>query len=152
MLLPDRKPTRHPSIDYTSPNCYFVTICTHEKKCIFGTTSKLSVFGRIAEQAIKDIPGHYPEVSIDAYVVMPNHVHAIVSLKRENGVHLAKVIGDYKSGVTRKIHRISKETVVWQRSFHDHVIRTPESHEKIWSYVVHNRQKWDADCFYVAGD
>ncbi len=59
------------------------------------------------------------------------------------------VIGQYKSGVTRKIRKLIPEMEVWQRSFHDHVIRTRGAYEKIWEYIAHNPQGWEKDCFFV---
>ena len=52
--------------------------------------------------------------------------------------------------VTRQIHEINPGMDVWQRSFHDHVIRNQKQYEKIWEYIENNPLKWDEDCFYIA--
>ncbi len=146
-----RKPTRISGFDYSSVNYYFVTICCHEKKCIFGSVNKLNVFGKIAKKDLQNIASHYGHIQVDSFVIMPNHVHAIISIEeseKRSKVSLSTVIGQYKSGVSRKIRQISQNTEVWQRSFHDHIIRNQNEYEKIWEYVTYNFQKWESDCFY----
>ena len=141
-----RKATRLPKYDYATPNYYFITICTHEKKCIFGQPGKLNAYGKIAEECVKKIEAVFPSVDVDNYVVMPNHIHMILALK-ENGeeTNISTVIGQYKATVTKKI---AESKNIWQRSFHDHIIRNQTSYEKIWNYVEYNAAKWEQDCFY----
>ena len=147
MDYPIRKSPRLPDFDYSSTNYYFITICTHEKQCIFGGLNRLNDLGKIAAQDIADLPRHYTGVSVDCYVVMPNHIHAIIVLEH-CGIPLDKIVGQYKAGVTRKAKDLLFGQPLWQRSFHDHVIRNQSSYEKIWNYVTHNHQKWEEDCFY----
>ncbi|GBD10355.1 hypothetical protein HRbin22_02627 [Candidatus Thermoflexus japonica] len=82
-------PTRHrrrsirlKGYDYTQPGAYFITICTHERAHLFGTVVDgemwLNEAGRVAEQCWRDIPAHFPHVELDAFVVMPNHIHGIL--------------------------------------------------------------------------
>lgn len=147
MTFPARKPTRIPKYDYSTNNDYFVTICTHEKACLFSSNGVKNEFGNIAERFLKEIPGHFPGVSLDKWVIMPNHVHAILIF--ENGsADLPTVIGLYKSRVSKEIHKIQPDKRVWQRSFHDHIIRSRKSYEKIWNYIDGNPSKWADDCFY----
>ena len=147
-----RKPTRMPGFNYSSQNYYFITICTHNKKCIFGTVKHLNEWGKIAEQDLKELASHFKDVYVDNYIVMPNHIHAIVVLNRENAVDLNSIIGLYKSGVSRKIHKTHPETTVWQRSFHDRIIRNQKEYAYIWQYIQYNDQKWEQDCFYQNTD
>ena len=153
MNIPTRKPTRIPGFDYSSEHYYFVTICTHEKKCIFGHVGKLNGLGRIAEDGLKQLCVHYKGVYVDKMVVMPNHIHAIIVIgcenKEEKHPSLNTVIGQYKSGVSRRIHEQLPDLVVWQRSFHDHVIRNRADYEKIWNYIEGNPSKWMDDCYYM---
>jgi len=148
-----RKPTRIPGYDYSSQNYYFVTICTHNKACIFGKPGKPNILGKIAEECIQKIPEFYPQIQIDQSVVMPNHVHAIVivgaNIKAEMPPNLSHIIGQYKMAVTKKVHHYYPNLQVWQRSFHDHIIRNQHSYEKIWEYIKNNPIKWDEDCFYT---
>lgn len=145
--FPQRKHPRLSYFDYSTPGYYFITICTHEKRCIFGPPSNLNAYGRIAEDAFAEIPKHFPQVKIDKYVVMPNHVHAILILS-PGATGLSPVVGSYKSSVTKRIHAIDPDIKVWQTSFHDHVIRNQPGYEKIWSYIETNPLKWEDDCFY----
>ena len=77
----ERKPTRIPGYDYATRNYYFITICTHERQCIFGTPNKLNTMGVMAQECIIKIQDIFPSVRVDKYVVMPNHIHAIIVLE-----------------------------------------------------------------------
>ena len=152
MSGPVRKSPRMSFFDYASSHYYFVTICTHEKKCIFGYTDNLSRYGQIAADSITRISAHYSSVAVDKFVVMPNHIHMILIIgcdpdKKENP-SLDQVVGAYKSGVSREIHKIGYTFPVWQRSFHDHVIRNQKDYERIWAYIDTNPMRWETDCFY----
>lgn len=152
MEYPKRKSTRIPNYDYSTQNYYFVTICTHEKRCIFGAPEKPNYFGKIAGDYLSRIPEIYPDVQIEKYVVMPNHVHGILILGvgagEKNLPRLTEVIGKYKAAVTKKIHESQPLLSVWQRSFHDHIIRNQPEFEKIWNYIEGNPSKWEEDCFF----
>ena len=152
MEFKNRKSPRISGYDYATPNYYFITICTHNKKCIFGKIGHLNSFGRIAEKFLIQIPEIYPAITIDKYVVMPNHVHAIMIVSAETPgkerKDLTRVVGQYKMVVTKQIRKISGCEHVWQRSFHDHVITNEAGYKKIWEYIHNNPAKWEDDCFY----
>jgi len=149
MELPKRKSPRIPNYDYSLPNYYFITICTHEKKCIFGFQNYLTSLGKIVDRHIRNIPGYYQNVLVNKYVVMPNHIHLILVLNDgNNNPDISLIIGQFKRGVTKEIHSIDPDLKVWQRSFHDHVIRNQHSYENIWTYIENNPLKWEEDCFY----
>ena len=96
------------------------------------------------------IGDHFSDIFVDKYVIMPNHVHLILVIQgKDNGYSADMVIGLYKSGVTREIRKLVPGKMVWQRSFHDRVIRCQEEYEKIWSYIDTNPLRWEADCFYI---
>ena len=135
------------------PNYYFITICTHDKNCYFGRCGDLNEIGKIAEDCLLSISKFYPGVIVDHYVIMPNHIHAILIFE-ENRIqndkfHLSHVIGQFKMSVTKRIRKKNPDIVVWQRSFHDHIIRNHHSYEEIWKYIEDNPRKWNEDCFYV---
>ena len=144
---PSRKNPRNQAIDYSAPNYYFITICTDQKACIFGEPNQLNEFGKIALDGIEQISVHYPEVTVDKCVVMPNHIHAILILTG-NGRSVSDIVCSYKAYVTKRIHEIQPIRKVWQSSFHDHVIRNQQSYEKIWLYIEGNPLNWNKDCFY----
>ena len=86
MDLPKRKPTRLKGYDYSTTGAYFVTICTHNRKCILSNIvgaihelpeNKLTQYGELAEQIIEILPDRF-NVSIPKYVIMPNHIHLII--------------------------------------------------------------------------
>lgn len=147
----DKYPVRKSKIlqgyDYSASNYYFVTICTHDKLCIFGNTDIINDFGEIAQKSILEIQAHFPDVIVDKFVVMPNHVHMILYLTGRK-TDLYHVVGSYKSYVTRQIHKIKPDCNVWQKSFHDHIIRDEKSYQKIWLYIDSNPMNWKKDCFY----
>ena len=78
MELPNRKPTRLANYDYSNQNYYFVTICTHNKLKLFGDVNKLNALGEIVKSELLNIPNHFEDIQIDKYVIMPDHIHAII--------------------------------------------------------------------------
>lgn len=151
MDLPKRKSPRIVGYDYSSTNYYFITICTYDKRCIFGKPGALNWLGKCAEENLHMISKLYPNIRIDKYVIMPNHMHVIFDIQdSKEKENLSVVIGQYKMSVTKKVREKIPEFQVWQRSFHDHVIRNKNSYEKIWLYIEYNPIKWEDDCFYIA--
>ena len=104
--------------------------------------------GLIAKQEMENLPNYYVGVYVECFIVMPNHIHAIISLQHTDKT-LTEIVGNYKAGVSRKIRFIKPNLEIWQRSFHDHIIRNEASYLKIWEYVKYNDQKWAEDCYFV---
>ena len=149
MAFYSRKSTRIPNFDYAQNHYYFITICTHEKQCMFGSPNDLSQLGQIAERHIQNIPNFYQNIIVDKYVVMPNHIHMILILNNgEKNPAVPLIIGQFKRGVTKEIRSFFPDRIVWQRSFHDHIIRNQAGYEKIWTYIDNNPLKWEEDCFF----
>ena len=164
--FPKRKPNRLKSYDYSSTGAYFITICTKDKKALFWNKDqpdfvgediilppdsvRLSLYGKIVEEAIKYIPERYPHIELLQYVVMPNHIHMILRISYDNGriisspTSILTSVGQMKRYVSKKIGE-----KIWQRSFHDHIIRDKSDYEKISKYMYENPIKWQYDCFYV---
>ena len=163
MNLPKRKPTRLPNYDYSRDGYYFITICTDNKKCILSNVVgqglapaeiQLTVFGKIANTEITDLENRYKNIKIDKYVIMPNHIHAIIVIQNKTAgasscPTLSDIICTFKSITTRKCHFINSNIKIWQTSFHDHIIRNENDYLKIWNYIDTNPQKWEDDCFYT---
>ena len=145
---PVRKSPRLAGYDYSSANLYFVTLCTYGKVCLFGNLRETNPYRVIAEKGIGKIPEHYSGVVVDKMVVMPNHIHMILVLSG-TGASLGSVIGSFKSYVSKEIHKIEPNLMVWQKSFHDHIIRNEAAYRNIWLYIDSNPQNWDKDCFYM---
>lgn len=160
--------------DYSSNAAYFVTICTANRAHHFGEIANgvmtLTALGRAAADCWNEIPAHFPFVELDAFVVMPNHVHGIVvinkpqlvetqnfaSLPRGNrfgpqSQNLASIVRGYKIGVT-KFARENSIPFQWQARYHDRVIRDAREHERIAQYILSNPQRWTEDELYAAQD
>ena len=145
MSLPDRKPTRIPNYDYSTPNYYFVTICTYKKQCLFGTVEHLNGYGQIAAELLLKIPAHFPHASIDKFVVMPNHIHAIIILREtpEKSKHsLSVILGLYKASVTKELHHSLPDKKIWQKSYFDRIIRNEEGYRNARKYIDENPIRW----------
>lgn len=132
MVFHSRKSTRIPNYDYSSANYYFITICAQGHKCIFGQPNQLNEIGEIAKKHILQLPKYYQHVIVDKFVVMPNHIHFILVLNGENNPTVTQIIGQLKTGITKEIRKGNPDMDIWQRSFHDHIIRNQKSYEKIW--------------------
>ena len=168
--LPERKRNRLQHYDYSSCGAYFITICTKDRKNIFWDmkqpnivgeaislppSPKLSAYGQIAEDAIQAIPKHYLRVEVDRYVIMPNHIHLILLIPYDGGRLIASPTDDTKPTISTIVGQmkryVSKEIgmSVWQRSFHDHIIRDRQDYEEISKYIYENPARWREDCFYA---
>ncbi len=162
-----RKPNRLKNYDYSQNGAYFVTICTQKRAEILWDNSggnvgavigrpeitKLNQNGLIIQNAIEQISLHYKGVNVDNYVIMPNHVHMIIMVCRdceirENGrpmtaPTISNIVNQFKGYCSKKIG-----FPIWQRSFHDHIIRSEEEYLQIWKYIDENPIKWKLDDYY----
>ena len=102
--LPQRKRLRLKNFDYSTPGAYFITICTHNRKCTLSL--------------------------------------------RDRSV-ISKVIGYVKMNASKEIHGKYDDAVIWQRGFHDHIIRDRRDYEKIAKYIYENPIRWQYDCFFA---
>ena len=160
MELPKRKPTRLKGYDYSTPGAYFLTICVKDKKQLLSKIvgddegivpqNNLSEIGLICDRYINNINIKYENVTVDKYVIMPNHIHLIVFLHGTMRAssptkNIETIIRSFKTMVTKEIGNS-----IWQRSYHDHIIRGEKDYRKIWEYIDTNPIKWELDCFYNA--
>ena len=161
MELPTRKQNRLKEYDYSVPNAYFITICTEKRKNLFWMdvgaiidrpkNVPLTNLGIIVQRSIENIPKHYPAISVDHYVIMPNHIHLLLQINTDvNGRPMAaptiSTVMNQTKGVVSKIAGFS----VWQKSFYDHVIRSEQDYLDIWNYIEGNPSKWAEDKFYIS--
>jgi len=163
--LPQRKSPRLSDYDYSQEGAYFITICTHDRRALFGQVvdqeMALNAYGKVAGQYLQTIPEHFAFVKVDQYIVMPNHVHVIIVIfdhnekyspegfQRPVGGSVSTIIRSYKSIVTREINRLRQTRgKIWQSRFHDHIIRNEGSLNKIREYVKYNPALWEKDTFY----
>jgi len=161
--LPQRKSPRLQGYDYRQAGAYFVTLVTWRRIHLFGRVQEnemaLTAAGEIASACWVALPEHHPGVELDAFVVMPNHVHGVIFIGNtpNTDMHppaasLGTVIGSYKSGVTRRIRETMADPglQVWQGRFHDHIIRDEADLYRIQTYLLDNPSRWAEDTFYSA--
>lgn len=140
--------------DYDQEGAYFVTICTFQREYLFGEIDAegvmgLNVYGKIVMTQWARLPQHYPHVELDTFVVMPNHVHGIVVLSdkgtKKHG--LSEIIRGFKTYSARRINdsRGTLGTPIWQRSFHDEIIRGETALNRIRQYIQTNPAQWAFD-------
>ena len=147
-----RKPLRLRGFDDASENLYLVTVCAHARRCIFGAIIEEdfipSSFGEVVRRQIELLSQRFAGAAVDAFVVMPNHVHVIVRLQRARQASpLQVVIGSFKSGSAREINalRATPGAKVWQRGYHDHVIRDEADFQRVREYIASNPIRWSLD-------
>lgn len=147
--LPTRKKTRLSGFDYASAGAYFVTICISERQPIlwdnpdcFVTCAdeiQLNHIGKTIQDAIREIPVRYPHIQVEKYCIMPDHVHLLlIFLPDEDGRQIAAptlsgVVGHLKRWVSMQLG-----FSIWQKSFHDHVIRDEAGYREVWQYIDEN--------------
>jgi putative transposase len=161
MEFPDRKRIRIPQYDYSQNGAYFVTVCTYERRKILAETGRggalLRPIGKSAEEELLKLPERYKYVSIDKFVVMPNHIHAIISIDRPVRAEqspaptISEIICTFKSITAKTANKMdgTPGRQIWQRSFNDHVIRCDEEYTEIWRYIDDNPRKWEEDGLFV---
>lgn len=163
MDLPRRKPNRLRNYDYSQPGCYFVTICTRDRQHLLWkepapTMSVGAAFGRpllsrvgkLVEQEIDHLHRTYQGVAVDKYVIMPNHIHLILRISQKQDGRpqaaptIAQVINQFKGAVTKRsgFH-------IWQKGYHDHIVRNDTDYLRIWNYMETNPAKWREDCYFT---
>ncbi|MBD5422168.1 MAG: transposase [Bacteroides sp.] len=138
---------------------YFVTICTRDKEHFFGKIENgkmiFSEIGQVAYDRLATLSQHYEYLEVPVFVVMPNHIHAILCINGEdyNSVipsqrtALSVIVGGYKQSVTSYARRNNIE-FAWQNSYHDHIIRGTNDGNLIAEYIENNIIRWESDCFY----
>ena len=155
-----RKSPRKRDYDYRAAGAYFVTICTQNRLPLFGYVHRdlmcWNAAGGMAAAFWDAVPAQFPGVLLDSAIVMPNHTHAIIVLDA-GGVSLSESVQWYKIRSTNAYIRGVKDHGwerfpgrLWQRSFHDHIIRSEASWEHIRYYIMTNPAQWTEDRFYAS--
>jgi putative transposase len=172
-----RRSIRIPGYDYSRYGTYFVTICTNNRTSLFGEIikpvgagpcarpeMKLNAAGQMIQGVWNVLPVQYDGIEIDAFVVMPNHVHDILVIKRRildggrargpapTGLTLPDVLQRFKSMTTKKYIDGIKQSgwtrfdgKLWQRGYYEHIIRGKESLRHIQKYINDNPERWEQD-------
>ena len=161
MDFPTRKPNRLPNYSYSQNGCYFLTLCTNQRKPILSRISEGTVFeppavvlteyGKLVEQQILSMEQCYCDIRFEHYVIMPNHVHLLVSVGEPSGGRVYPA-NDRIPSLVSTLKRFTNKTAgvdLWQRSYHDHVIRDYRDFQNRWNYIQNNPAKWILDRYYT---
>ena len=166
--LPVRQSIRLPQFDYSQIGQYFVTICAFQMRCLFGRIedgeARLSLIGGIARDCWLEIPSHFPCAVLEPFVIMPNHIHGIltiskdghgdaVPLHRPEGFQKAvagsvpTIIRSFKAAVTYRVHADSmrRSIQVWQSNYFERVLRSGKEFVAASRYIVENPRLWHLD-------
>ncbi len=160
MELKKRKPVRLKDYDYSSSGVYFITVCTKDRKALFwdnvGATTgrpreiKLSKYGKIADDAIRQISECYERIKIDNYVIMPNHIHLLLNI--EGSIDGRPLVAPTISRVIKQMKGYVSKQIgysIWQKSFVDHIIRNEKDYTEHCTYIENNPIKWEMDELHV---
>ncbi|MBI5421875.1 hypothetical protein HZA44_01970 [Candidatus Peregrinibacteria bacterium] len=170
----NRQSIRLNGYDYSQNGFYYVTICTYQAQPFFGHIRNgimcLSDIGSMAHSHWREIPRHFPNVKLDEFNVLPNHIHGIIEMGGLVGKHpsvgvqnfeplpdgncprqhlyqhtlsnsLGSIVRAYKSALTLWCRKSGHSDFRWQRLFYDHIIRSDESLQHIRHYVHYNTLK-----------
>ncbi len=167
--LKKRKSPRYQIFDYNSIGVYFITICTQNRECllsqIVGTgvldcpQPELTAYGDVADKYIKQLSDFYDDLSVEAYVIMPNHIHLLLWIKEntggQSGTPVPTSVERANSTCSRFVSTLkrfcNKEygKNIWQARFNDHIIRNQEDYDKHVRYIRENPLNWYYDDLYV---
>ena len=123
-----RRSIRKKNHDYSDPGDYFVTMCTRGREPLLGDITEdricLSTFGMIVREEWDDLPERFPGIRLDAFTIMPNHVHGVIgAFKSLSGRRCREAFtGEYPD---RRFGHL------WQRDYHDHVVKDPAELDRI---------------------
>lgn len=163
--------TRLPNWDYSGSGSYFVTICTRDRQHflsdIVGGIVNLSKMGEIAAEEWQKTPKIRPNVTLDAWVIMPNHIHGIITIQNPVPVEtprrdvsstnksqlkpnsLGSIIGQFKSVCTKRIWADGFQDFAWQPRFHDRIIRDETALNRVRQYILNNPKNWHKDSQFM---
>ena len=162
---PNRRSIRLQGYDYSQGGAYFLTICTLKRECLFGEIVEeeilLNDWGQVTQRCWHDIPAHFPQVELDAFVVMPNHIHGIMVIDKGTACRaptgeqfgrpvpgsIPTIVRSFKAAVTKGInaYRQTPGEKLWQRNYWEHIIRNDREMNHIREYVQNNSAQWETD-------
>jgi REP element-mobilizing transposase RayT len=149
--VPTRKGQRLREFDYTRAGHYFITVCTLDRRCLFGEIRDgglaPSAIGRVVEQCWRDLPTRFDVVELDAFVLMPNHVHGLLRIGESARTSLPDLLRVFKSQSAHlsRALRSAVQAPMWQRGYYERIVRDEADLDRIRDYIVDNPYKWDLD-------
>ncbi len=170
-----RRSIRLQNYDYRQAGAYFVTICTRGRETVFGDivddAMHLNAYGQIVVEDWAWLADQFTYIDLDAWVVMPNHLHGIIvitdeaNLRDDSGregdssiaptgvrLPLGRIVGAFKTMATKHVNewRETPGMPLWQRNYYEHVIRDDGDLHRIREYIAANPAHWLEDSEYVA--
>ena len=152
-----RRSIRLPGYPYSKPGLYYVTFATHNLEHLFGRIEKgemrLNELGEYVRGEWLKTEGLRPNVKMGEFVIMPNHIHAIIELEElpeacaleiDPGKNsIGATIRGFKGATMKRINQIwgTRAKAVWHRNYYERVVRTEEL-ERIQRYIKENPRKW----------
>ena len=159
----NRKANRLREYEYSTNGAYFITICTQDRKKILSKISvgtgvldcpqiQLLTYGKIADKYIRQLNDFYDHISVDQYVIMPDHIHILLSVQNgqsgtpvptsndridNKNTTLSKFVSTFKRFCNKEYGEN-----IWQSRYYDHVIRNQQDYDEIWQYIENNPRKW----------
>jgi REP element-mobilizing transposase RayT len=151
-----RRSIRLRGYDYSQAGAYFITICVQGRECSLGHIEAgqmiPSTIGTLAQDQWNALPQRFPTVDLDAFTLMPNHIHGILLLtdSTEQRPKLSQVIAYWKYTTTKTInqHCDTIGAKFWQRNYYEHIIRHETALNHLRQYIRENPQKWQIDRLY----
>ena len=160
--LPERKHPRLKDYDYSLNGAYFITICMQERKKMLSKISvgtplpgcpqeaklELLYCGQIADKYIRQMDAFYDYLSVEKYIIMPDHIHFLIKIDQTSGHPRTGVPTKRTSTIARFISTFkrfcNKEygENIWQGRYYDHIIRNQQDYDEIWEYIENNPRKW----------
>ena len=202
----NRRSIRLKGYNYIQEGAYYFTICCYQRRCLLGEIEDgimhLNLFGATVKAVWENLPRHFPLMELDAFVVMPNHVHGIIFITDSPGIcnpnrnnnptpnfnsgcrgeafvpgcnntppkssstnaspfpgcndtspprgtqsgSIGAIIQNFKSVATRRVNRITRNSGgLWQRNYHEEIIRNEKALENIRRYILENPLSWHKD-------
>ena len=145
-----RQSIRLRGYDYSQPGAYFITVCISQRECLLGEIEDgnviLSRYGEVVHFNWFNLTKVYPNIQLDSFVIMPNHIHGIIILTN-NRHNLSEVVRGFKTFYARRINQLRSLSgiPVWQRGYYEHIIRNEKTLTKIQEYILNNPYNWETD-------
>ena len=163
MTLPKRETIRLPEYDYRSPGYYFITVCTREKAPLLcsivgtglpdGPQIKLTDVGTVVRSQLETMRDFYDTVKLNSYVIMPNHIHLLIEIRKQIGPSGRTVPTDsgigWFAGTFKRFTNRTCGKDLWQPRSYDHVIRDEADYVRVLQYIENNPAKWTEDRYYI---
>ena len=148
-----RRSIRLPTYDYSSAGYYYITICTFKRRCMLGKIihekMQLNSCGEMIKRWWLTLPQQFNAIHLDHYIVMPNHIHGIISLKYPNPfskIALGRAMQWFKGMSAREYSQgFLAEHPLWQRNYYEHIVRNDHELSVFREYIVNNPLQWALD-------